>query len=351
MSAPTAPARRDLHAEVTAKILAALEAGATTYAFPWHHVPGPPRNIVSRRPYRGINTLLLWLTGHAQGYATPLWATFRQWRELGHFVRAGERATTVIFWKTRPGPDADQDHHAGGADPDTASATTRRPFLARAYAVFNAAQVEGFHPPTLPVLLDTARDADAERFFANLPLTVHHGGDAAYYQPATDSIHLPPFSRFRDAEAYYATRGHESIHATGAPHRLVRNLTGRFGSEAYAVEELIAELGAAFLCADLGLSPEPRPDHAGYIASWLKVLRSDTRAIFTAAGMAQAAVDWLHERRPDPPAPAGQKRNLSTTASAPSRQRGPFLRDYGFETRPGHAGRSWPRDSLHARQS
>jgi len=305
MPAPTAPARRDLHAEVTAKILAALEAGATAYTFPWHHVPGPPRNIISRRPYRGINTVLLWLTGHAQGYATPLWATFRQWRELGHFVRAGERATTIIFWKARPGPDADQDTHAGrGADPDSSAATTRRPFLARAYAVFNAAQVEGFHPPTLPVLPETARDAAAERFFTNLPLTVRHDADAAYYSPTTDSIHLPPFSRFRDAEAYYATRGHESIHATGAPHRLVRQLNTRFGSEAYAFEELIAELGAAFLCADLGLSPEPRPDHAGYIASWLKVLRHDTRAIFTAAGMAQAAVDWLHERQPDPTDPA-----------------------------------------------
>jgi antirestriction protein ArdC len=295
---PSAPPRGDLYATVTAKIIDAIETGQATHTFPWHTVPGLPQNFISHRPYRGINTLLLWLTGHAQGYPTPYWATFNQWRERGHPVRKGERATTVVFWKTRTGDP--QSNPSPTTDTDDATAGRGR-FIARAYSVFNAAQVQDFDPPDTPVLPETARDAAAESFFTNLPLTVHHEGDQAFYRPATDTVQLPPFARFKDANAYYATRGHESVHATGAPQRLDRNLTGRFGTDAYAVEELIAELGAAFLCADLQLAPEPRPNHAGYIASWLKVLRGDTRAIFTAAGQAQAAVDWLHAQQPEPP--------------------------------------------------
>jgi antirestriction protein ArdC len=302
--------RADLYATVTGKIIAALERGEQTYTFPWHTVPGPPRNAISGRAYRGINTLLLWLTGHAEGYATPLWATFNQWAERGRPVRKGEHATTVIFWNTRPGGDgrATDAPQSGTSTTVTATGDTdatvgRRPFLARAYAVFNAAQVHDFVTPDIPTLADNERAAVADHFFANLPLSAHHGGEVACYRPISDTIHLPPFAAFVDANAYYATRAHESVHATGAPHRLHRDLSGRFKSETYAVEELVAELGAAFLCADLGLAPEPRPDHAAYIASWLKVLRGDTRAIFTAATHAQRAVDWLHAQQPDPTTP------------------------------------------------
>ncbi len=285
--------KRDLYADVTAQIIAALEAGSTTYTFPWHHVPGPPQNVFSHRAYRGINAVLLWLIGHAKGYATPHWATFRQWRELGYPVCKGEQAATVVFWKPLQGP-----AEPSGPSNDGTEASDHRRFVARAYHVFNAAQVAGFTVPDMPILPEAARDAAADRFFNALPLTVHHGETQALYRPSTDSIHLPPFARFIDPNAYYATRGHESIHATGAKHRLHRDLTGRFGTQSYAMEELVAELGAAFLCADLGLSPTPRPDHAGYIASWLKVLRGDVRAVFTAAGLAQTAVDWLHAQQP-----------------------------------------------------
>lgn len=286
----------DLYADVTARIVAAIEAGRATYALPWRAVAGLPRNIVSGRSYRGINTVLLWLAAHARGYGAPDWATFGQWRDRGCLVRKGEKATTVVFWRQA----------ASGAEPAQADATTerdiptQRPFLARAYPVFNCAQVEGWTPPQSPALPESARDAAAEAFFTALPLTVHHGGDQAYYRPATDTIHLPPFAQFTDANAYYAVRSHESVHATGAPHRLDRDLSGRFGAQAYAMEELVAELGAAFLCAALGVSPEPRPDHAGYIQSWLKVLSRDTRAIFTAAGRAQAAADWLVSANGEP---------------------------------------------------
>ncbi|MDQ0462945.1 antirestriction protein ArdC [Caulobacter ginsengisoli] len=286
MTSTTNQQKGDLYTSVTNQIVAAIKAGAATFEMPWQCIGGLPKNIASDRSYRGINTLLLWLMGNSRGYATPYWATFKQWRELGHPVRKGEKSATVVFWKqlTAGEPEAD-------ADP----ADTRRPFVARAYHVFNAAQVEGYTPPTFQVLAESERDQAAERFFASLPITVLHDDERAYYLPSTDTVHLPPFARFKDANGYYSTRAHECVHATGAPARLDRDLTGRFGSESYAVEELVAELGAAFLCAELGLSPEPRPDHAGYIASWLKVLKSDHRAIFTAAGKAQAAVDWLQE--------------------------------------------------------
>ena len=283
----------DLYSTVTQQIVEAIEAGAATFEFPWHTVPGLPKNLASDRSYRGINTLLLWLIGNARGYSTPYWATFRQWAELGHPVRKGEKSATVVFWKQL----------APGAEPsgsDDESTNTSRPFVARAYHVFNAAQVEGYCPPSIPILSEAERDAAADAFFNRLPINVHHDQDCAFYRPSTDSVHLPPFERFKDANAYYATRAHESVHATGAASRLDRDLSGRFGSESYAVEELVAELGAAFLCADLGLSPEPRPDHAGYIASWLQVLKADSRAVFTAAGKAQAAVDWLHAQQAAP---------------------------------------------------
>lgn len=126
---------------------------------------------------------------------------------------------------------------------------------------------------------------------------IAEGGTRAFYRPSTDEICVPPFRAFRDAASFYATLAHEATHWTGAPARLARDLSGRFGSDAYAVEELVAELGAAFLCADLGLASEPRLDHAGYIANWLQVLKNDPRAIFTAAAKAQAAADWMHARQ------------------------------------------------------
>jgi antirestriction protein ArdC len=300
-SARSSPSRRDLYADVTQQIVAAIETGAASFTLPWHTVCRRPRNIVSTRGYRGINTLLLWLAGQAKAYPTADWATFKQWREIGHPVRAGEQAATVIFWKQWSGPAGQSD--AG----DVPAQDGRRPFVARAYHVFNAAQVHDYAPPpATPLLPETERDTAAERFFRRLPLNVEHGESQAYYLPDADRIHLPDFARFKDANSYYSVRGHESVHATGAKHRLDRNLAGRFGSNAYEVEELIAELGASFLCADLQLSPTPRPDHAGYLAAWLKVLNADTRAIFTVAGQAQAAVDWLHAQQPVDQQPGDQ---------------------------------------------
>jgi antirestriction protein ArdC len=208
---------------------------------------------------------------------------------LGAQVRKGERCSPVVFWKI-------SDKEAQDGDEDGVEDDRRSRVFARGYSVFNAAQVDGYAAPALPVLPEVERIDHAEAFFAATGIEVRHGGARAYYRPGEDRVQMPPFAAFRDAVAYYATLAHEATHATGHASRCARDLKGRFGEEAYAAEELVAELGAAFLCAGLALVTEPRPDHAAYVASWLKVLRGDKRAIFTAAAKAQAAADWMHAR-------------------------------------------------------
>jgi len=169
-----------------------------------------------------------------------------------------------------------------------------RRFFARGYSVFNAAQVDGYEATSPTLLPETQRIERAETFFAGLGAAIQHGGNRAYYRPADDRIQMPPFPAFADPVAYYATLAHEVTHWTGYAGRFARDLAGRFGDHAYAAEGLVAELGAAFLCADLELASQPRPDHAAYVQSWLTVLHSDKRAIFTAAAKAQQASDWMH---------------------------------------------------------
>jgi len=259
-----------------------------------------PVNAVTGKPYRGVNTVVLWVTAQAEGYPSAVWATYRQWAELGAQVRKGEQSSPVVFWKI-------SDKEEGDDVEDGPEDGRRSRMFARGYAVFNAAQVNGYAAPALPVLPEAERIGHAEAFFAATDIEVRHGGSRAYYRPSEDRVQMPPFEAFRDAVAYYATLAHETTHATGHPSRCARDLRGRFGEETYAAEELVAELGAAFLCADLALTSEPRPDHAAYVASWLKVLRGDKRAIFTAAAKAQAAADWMHARQ-DTVDEAGQVR-------------------------------------------
>lgn len=289
----TKTTRKTIYQQVTDQIVSAIEAGAGEWHMPWHNTGSDlvcPINATSRRPYRGINVLSLWASAEARGFPTGQWATYRQWRDMGAQVRKGEQSTLVVFWKVTSESDADEDN-------TQADDRRERRFSARGYRVFNAAQVDGFTPPEVPALPTAERIAHAESFFAGLGAEIRHGGGRAYYRPKDDYIQLPPFEAFRDAVAYYATLAHESTHWTGHGSRMDRDLSGRFGDEAYAAEELIAELGAAFLCAQLGLANEPRPDHAAYLSSWLRVLRSDERAIFTAASQAQAAVDWMEEQQ------------------------------------------------------
>jgi antirestriction protein ArdC len=286
--------RTDIYARITAEIVAAIEAGAGEWRMPWHHTGAStarPINLASRKGYRGVNVLALWIAAQANGYSTGLWCTFRQWQAAGAQVRKGERATAIVFWKTsRPGQVDDSDQDDGEHE--------RPRFFARGYSVFNQAQVDGYAAPEVPVLSETERLAHAEAFYANLGIPTIYQGAEAYYLPSKDTVFMPPFEAFHDAPSHYSTRFHEGVHATSAKHRCDRELSGRFGSEAYAMEELCADVGSALILADLGIAVHPRPDHAAYIASWLKVLKNDTSAIFTAASKAQAAADWMHARQP-----------------------------------------------------
>jgi len=291
--------QKDIYQRITDQIVAAIERGAGAWRMPWHGTgdvgTARPVNAVSRRPYRGVNVLALWAAAEAGGYPTGVWATYRQWSALGAQVRRGERGSLVVFWKVY-----DREHQEEGDDAppeDERDGRGDRRLFARGYTVFNAAQVDGYVVPAGPQLPEAERDAQAERFFDALGIATVYGGNRAFYRPSTDTIHLPPFESFRDAASAYSVRAHESAHAAGAPHRLARDLSGRFGSDAYAAEELVAELTAAFICGDLRLAVEPRPDHAAYVSSWVNVLRGDQRAIFTAAAKAQQAADWMHQQQ------------------------------------------------------
>jgi antirestriction protein ArdC len=289
--------RDDIYTRVTNQIIAAIEAGTKNFRMPWHITEADcfaPINAVSKRPYRGVNVLILWATAQSRGYAGGLWATYEQWKQLGAQVRKGEKATTVVLWKPTEPKSKKADDQSEQED------KKRRGLLARGYSVFNLAQVDGYQHSRTPKLFENIRIRAAEKVLLGAGADVRHGGSEAYYHKATDFIAIPHFEDFRDSVGYYSVLAHELTHWTAAPHRLNRDLSGRFGSEAYAAEELVAELGAAFLCGALGLSVEPREDHAGYIANWLAILRSDKKAIFSAASKAQQAADWIISQTAQP---------------------------------------------------
>lgn len=273
---------------ITQQIIAAIEAGPGDCTLPWHNKGrclDQPINAITAKRYRGLNILGLWLSAAADDFSSGRWASYRQWAAIGAQVRKGEKGTPIFFWQSR----AQDDQADEGGD------TRRRGYIARTYFVFNEDQVEGApENPSAGAMSDAAdTKTDVVSFFDGLEAKVVHGGDRACYVPSRDVIHLPPFEQFESAEAYFSVRAHETVHWTGPKHRLHRDLTGRFGTNAYAMEELVAELGAAFLCSALGVSPQPRKDHAAYLASWLKVMRGDNKAVLTAAGKAQQAVDFL----------------------------------------------------------
>ena len=248
-----------------------------------------PVNVVSKKPYRGINTVCLWAAAQAKGYCSGEWGTYQQWQDRGAQVRKGEKSTLVVFWKfanSTADSQSDGDTPAGGS----------QLLFTKGYSVFNAAQVDGYTPKVDAERPMLERIEQADAFFKAIGSDVRHGGNQAFYSPAGDYVQMPPFHAFRDGLSYYSTLAHEHTHWTANAARCNRELGKRFGDHAYAAEELIAELGAAFTCAHLGLSTEPREDHAQYLQSWLRVLKADKRAIFTAASKAQQAADWLTQR-------------------------------------------------------
>lgn len=291
--------RADIYARITDKIVADLEKGVRPWMQPWRagnaigRVTRPLRH--NGLPYSGMNVLLLWSEAMARGYTSPTWMTFKQAIEVGGAVRKGESGTLVVFasrfTKTEVG--------AAGEEVDR-----EIPFL-KAYTAFNVAQIDGL-PERYYAGAETVRDPverieHADRFFANTGAVIRYGGDKAFFAPSGDFIQMPPFATFRDAASFVATLSHEACHWTAAPHRLNRDLS-RYAKDRSdrAREELLAELGSCFLCADLGIVPElePRTDHASYLDSWLKVLAGDKKAIFQAAAHAQRAVAYLHGLQP-----------------------------------------------------
>lgn len=288
----TSTDKRDVYARVTDQIVTAIETGVGNWRMPWHtsgKFAFSPINAVSKKPYRGINTVCLWSAAQAKGYERGEWATYQQWLEKGAQVRKGEKATTVVFWKFA-------NNAAEMEDGDESPKSGSRLLFTRGYSVFNAAQVDGYTPKAEPDMPMAERIERAEAFFQAIGANVRHGGNRAYYAPDSDYIQMPPFGAFIENVAYYSTLAHEHTHWTAQTSRCDRQLGKRFGDNAYAAEELIAELGAAFVSAHLGLSSEPRDDHAQYINSWLKVLKADKRAIFTAASKAQQAADFMIQR-------------------------------------------------------
>lgn len=296
MKTSTATSRADLYSRVTERVIADLEKGVRPWLKPWGTGNAAGRVGLPRRhngvPYRGINVLVLWGEALDKGYGSTTWMTFRQALALGGYVRRGEHGSMIVY--------ADRlvrtvtDEHGEDIEREI-------PFL-KAYTVFNVAQVEGlpeqFYAESergdkLPLI------EVAQRFCAATGAVIRHGGDRAYYSPGPDIIQLPVPEAFRDAEGYAATKVHELAHWTSHPQRLARDFGGKhFGDAGYAREELVAELGAAFLCADLGIALEPREDHASYLSHWLAILREDKRAIFAATAHAQKAVDYLHGLQP-----------------------------------------------------
>jgi antirestriction protein ArdC len=290
--------RPDVYSRITDKIVADLEQGVRPWFKPWSadHAAGKITRPLRHNgiPYKGINVVMLWSAATVKGYACPLWLTFKQALELGGNVRKGETGELVVYANSITKTETD----AKGEE------TEREiPFL-KGYTVFNAEQCENLpahytakaEPPALTPL---QRIEAADRFFAATGADIRHGGTRAFYAQGPDYVQMPPFETFRDAESHAATLAHELTHWTKHDKRLARDM-GRvkWGDPGYAREELVAELGSAFLCADLGITPEVREDHAAYIASWLEVLKGDKRFIFSAASQAQRAADYLHSLQP-----------------------------------------------------
>jgi antirestriction protein ArdC len=286
--------KRDLFAEVSGRILAELEAGAAPWIKSWSATPGAntPCNAVTNRPYSGCNVVLLWIA-QAAGYRVPRYLTFKQALDVGGHVRKGERGTRVYFVKRLQVREKDAD-----------DATRIVPML-REYTVFNVDQCENLPerivaPSAVKPRNSDERSAEIDEFLACTGASIREGSEA-YYLPGADFISLPRFEAFKNAAHFYSTAFHEVAHWTGHKSRLARDLRHRFGERAYAAEELIAELCSAFLCAEFSIDGDLR--HAGYIENWIGLLKSDTRAFFTACSKAQAAADYL--RRLALAAPSG----------------------------------------------
>lgn len=270
---------QSIYEAVTASIIEQLEKGCAPWVKPWVTDSSADKNIISQKPYQGINRLILGMSSMAKGYSVPVWASYKQWESLGANVRKGEKGTQIVFYSP--------------VEKENAQGEKESYAVLKAYWVFNASQVDGIElqpvqatdKPFTPV-------EQAEQRIVKTGAVISHGGDSAFYMPSQDRIQLPNKSAFLSESNYYATAFHELVHWSGHESRCDRNLKNRYGDPKYAFEELVAEMGAAFLCGDYGIQGELR--HAAYIESWLKACRDDSRAIFKASALAQKAVDYIN---------------------------------------------------------
>lgn len=278
--------RASLYEAVTKRIVRELEAGVAPWVKPWsvRGFAGLPVNLISGRAYSGVNVLTLWLEGMERGFKHPGWLTFKQAKELGGSVMKGEKGVRIVYASSYLKTETDE----------TGEESERTISYLKSYTVFNVEQTQGLPEPCYqqPKSKPLAEaNEDAERFLQASGAEIRHGGKRAFYQATYDYIRLPQPQDFTESSAYYATALHELVHWTGHPSRLSRDLSGRFGSDAYAAEELVAELAGAFLCAHLEIPGKLQ--HAEYLAHWLKLLKADARAIFSAARLATEAAEYL----------------------------------------------------------
>jgi antirestriction protein ArdC len=280
----------ELYQQVTNQIVAQLEKGVAPWKRPWATIGGGfPKNSASGRCYRGMNVLLLWSAAEANGYDSNLWGTFRQWKALDGHVNKGEHGTKIVFWNVLPKMHRDR---------DTGEEVEEKVFVAREYTVFNLAQCGGTALDRFRVVRPIGNFVDfgpAEEAISATGADVRHGGNAAFFHTKNDYIQLPVKEAFASPASYYSTALHELSHWSGHESRLNRlDKLARFGDKSYAAEELVAELGAAFLTASLGVPNERTLDDASaYLGNWLSILKTDSKAIFTAASAASAAADYV----------------------------------------------------------
>lgn len=284
-------ALKDIYTEVTTKIIQQLDNGVRPWHQSWKSANRDaafkiPKNAITGKEYRGINVPLLWMEADQRNFTTNEYASFKQWSYNKYSVRKGEKASLIVYYDTMVKQNEDGEE-------------VKIPFLKTSY-VFNRCQLQGYkyvEPEPIEILFN--RINKAEEFIKNTGAIIHHVGDRAFYRRTTDEIHLPPEVMFTGSEsqtpeeAYYATGFHELAHWTGADKRLNRQFGKRFGDHAYAAEELIAEISAAFTSVKMDITDAPRADHAQYLANWLTVLKQDSRAILTASSKAQEATDYL----------------------------------------------------------
>ena len=271
--------KNDIQQEITQTIIDMMETAGTGWAKEWAAIDAP-HNIASGKNYSGINTLVLSSSTVRGGYASNIWGTYKQWADKGAQVKKGEKATGGIFYKTLLIKDKETDEKK------------KIPML-REFKLFNADQVDGYDIPARIEREEIERISAVDKYIKATGAKIGHGGDSAFFSPFDDRIQMPNADTFTSAETYYGTLLHELTHWTGHKARLDRLTHARFGSDNYAKEELVAELGAAFQCQSLSITSEPMENHAKYLNGWIKVLKADKKAIFKAAALAQRAVTFI----------------------------------------------------------